>query len=64
MLAGMKKQETLILRYAQIVLMEVRLVKEGKKLEQELIDEKSTIESELSLGPDEILGKARQMLSL
>lgn len=59
----MNDQKTLILRYAEIMLIESRIVREGNKIAQELIDEKHKIESELSLSPDEILKKARQMLS-
>ncbi len=59
----MNDQKTLILRYAEIMLIESRLVRGGERITQELIDEKHKIESELSLSSDEILKKARQMLS-
>lgn len=59
----MNDQKTLILRYAEIMLIESRLIREGEKMAQELIDDKRRIESELLLSPDEILKKARQMLS-
>jgi len=59
----MNDQKTLILRYAEIMLIESRIFREGNKIAQELIGEKRKIESELSLSPDEILKKARQMLS-
>jgi hypothetical protein len=58
----MKDQKTSILRYAEIVFQESRLVKAGGNLRHELIDEKRKIEHELSLDSNEIMNRAQQLL--